>query len=356
MPGRPASIRDVARRAGVSVGTVSHVLNHPEVVRPNVRERVRRVIEELEYRPNAVARSLRERRTRTIGIVLSDITTPFAATVVRTVERCAAAADLFVVLADTEEDLTREEQTVKALYDKGIDGLILAPTAGDHGFLRRSVERGWPIIVINRAAEGVRLPTVHSDNHGGAAAATQHLLEHGHQRIGVVTRRTTYLSVRARLDGYTSALAAAGVPADPALVAGEDATIEGGITAVRLLLACTPAPTALISLSSVMSLGTVVGLREHGVRIGQDLGLIGFDDADWSAAVGPPMTSVSLRADRVGARATELLLGWITEQVPPAELDHTVETSLVLRQSCGCAPSANAAPEPGMPALAGRYA
>ncbi len=325
------------------MGTISNVLNHPEVVRAEVRERVWRVVEELDYRPNEVARSLRERRSRTIGIVLSDITTPFAATVLRTAQRRAASAHMFVVLADTEEDLPREERTVQTLYDKGIDGLILAPTAGDHTYLQRYLARGWPIVVINREAAGVRLPTVLPDNARGAASATQHLLRHGHQRIGVVTRRHAYSSVRARLDGHAGALAASGLLPDPDLIAGEDATVEGGITAVRRLLARTPAPTALISLSSAMSLGTVVGLREHGLRVGQDVGLIGFDDADWSAAVTPPMTSVSLRADRVGAQAMEILLAWIAGQLPSPEADHTVQTRLIVRQSCGCAPGHDAA-------------
>ncbi len=331
-------MRDVAERAGVSVGTVSHVLNRPEVVRPELREKVRRVIEELDYRPNAVAKSLRLKRTMTIALVLSDITMPFASAVARAVETLATPTGMSVLFADTDEDPAREEQAIRTFYDKGVDGLILAPTAGGHGFLARYLERHWPIVAINRRVEAIQLPTVLSDNAGGAAAATRHLMAHGHRRIGIVTRRDRLSSVRERLDGHTRALAEAGLRADPALVVEEAASLEGGVAAVRRLLACRPRPTALLSLSSAMSLGAIVGLREQGSRVPEDVALVGFDDAAWSVAVSPPLTSVALAAEEVGRRAARLLLGWIGEETQPKALEHPVETSLVLRQSCGCGP------------------
>ncbi len=337
--GRTGSkIRDVAKQAGVSVGTVSHVLNRPEIVRPDLRERVLRVIEELDYRPNAVAKSLRLRRTMTIALVLSDITTPFASAVARAVQDRAATTGMSVLFADTDEDPAREALAVRTFYDKGVDGLILAPTAGGHRFLEPYMAGGWPMVAINRRPEGVRLPAVLSDNTGGAAAATRHLLDHGHRRIGVVTRRDPLSSVQDRLEGYRRALLAAGTRPDPALVVEETASLEGGASAVSRLLAARPRPTAVVSLSSAMTLGTIVGLREHGVRVPEGMALVGFDDAIWSAAVSPPLTSVALAADTVGREAARLLLDWIGDETPPERIDHQVATSLVLRESCGCLP------------------
>jgi LacI family transcriptional regulator len=251
--GRTGSkIRDVAKQAGVSVGTVSHVLNRPEIVRPDLRERVLRVIEELDYRPNAVAKSLRLRRTMTIALVLSDITTPFASAVARAVQDRAATTGMSVLFADTDEDPAREALAVRTFYDKGVDGLILAPTAGGHRFLEPYMAGGWPMVAINRRPEGVRLPAVLSDNTGGAAAATRHLLDHGHRRIGVVTRRDPLSSVQDRLEGYRRALLAAGTRPDPALVVEETASLEGGASAVSSLLVklapvSTPTPRRVTS-------------------------------------------------------------------------------------------------------------
>jgi LacI family transcriptional regulator len=328
--------REVARRAGVSLGTVSHVLNRPQIVRPALRERVQKIIEECGYRPNAIARSLRQKRTKTIGLVLSDITTPFAARVARAVEDLAADGGMSVVFADTDERVEREQQAFHAFFDKGVDGVIVAPAPGDHRFLGSYLSRGWPVVAINRRVDGMAIPAVLPDNAGGSMLATRHLLGHEHRRIGLVAPRTSPSSVLERIEGHAHCLRAAGVRQDTLLLAAEDGSVQGGIAAVRRLLGLDVPPTALLSLSSVMTLGVLVALRESGVSVPGDVALIGFDEAAWSVAVSPPLTAVDLRADIVGRNATRLLLDWIEEKKPPRLLEYRVPTVLIERRSCGC--------------------
>jgi LacI family transcriptional regulator len=329
-------IRDIARRAGVSIGTVSNVLNRPAIVRPALRERVREVIQASGYRPNAVAKSLRERRTRTIGLALSDITTPFAGKVARVVEDLAAEADMSVLFADTDERVDREERALRTFFDKGVDGVIVAPAPGDHAFLDAYVARGWPVVAINRQIDNPAVPWVIPDNAGAAAIATQHMIEHGHRRIGVVAPRTRPSSVQERINGYRGSLRRAGIASDRALVVTEDGSVSGGAAAVHRLLRLASAPTAVLSFSSAMTLGIIAALRQSEATVPDDVALIGFDEAMWSVAVAPPLSSIDLRAGEVGERAARLLLDWIETRQRPRNMQHRIATVLLERESCGC--------------------
>lgn len=330
------SIREVAKHAGVSIGTVSHVLNRPEIVRPALRDRVLAVIEKSGFQPNAVARSLRQRRTMTIGLVLSDITTPFAGRVARTVEDLAAAADMSVVFADTDEAIDREERAIRTFFHKGVDGLIVAPARGAHGFLADYLARGWPVVAINRRIDDVAIPAVLPDNTDGAAMATQHALDHRHRRIAVVAPAARPSSVEERIKGYERCLRRAQIRQDKSLVIIEEASVQGGMRAASRLLDLAAPPTAVLSFSSMMTLGVIVGLRERGARIPDDVALIGFDEAPWAIATSPPLTTVDLAAEAVGTCAARLLFDWIKSKQPPREQEHRIPTALITRESCGC--------------------
>lgn len=334
------NIVDVARQAGVSVGTVSNVVNHPELVSEKMRLRVQQVIDQLSYRPNVLAKSLREQRTMTIGLVLSDITTPFASSLARTVEASASEVGMSVVFADTNENIARSEKSIDTFDKNAVEGIILAPSPGDHDFLQTYLARGWPIVAVNRRPANAVVPSVLTDHFGGAVAATDHLIEHGHQRIGVVSRSPEISSIQDRLRGYHEALERHGLAYDPNLVVFEQASLDGGVDAVGKLFAAVPRPTALLSFSTIMTLGCVMGLRQHKLRVPNDVAFIGFDDAVWGAAMSPAITSVALRAERVGEEATRLLLEWISSRQPPAQYEHTIATHLIVRESCGCPPLA----------------
>jgi DNA-binding LacI/PurR family transcriptional regulator len=347
--GRPMiNIREIARRAGVSLGTVSHVLNHPHIVREPLRRKVQEVIDQYGYRPNAVAKSLREKKTRTIGLVLSDITTAFAGKLARAIEDIATESNMSLAFADTDERIEREESAVNMFVDKGVDGLILAPAPGPHLFLRPYLARGLPMVAINRMIAHLDMPAVLPGNAEGAIEATRHLVSLGHRRIGIITPRIAPLSSRERLDGHRRALRAAGIPYGANLVIKEAWSEEGGATAVGKLLSLQERPTAILSFSSAMTLGAIVALRESGVVVPHDMALVGFDEAEWSKAVSPPLTTVDLRAREVGETAARLLLDWIDSRKPPVQNIWRVPTVLVRRASCGSAaaqPTGIAAPE-----------
>lgn len=333
---RSVSITDVARSAGVSVGTVSNVLNRPQRVNKAMRERVLEAIDELGFKPNTIAKSLRERRTMTLGLVLSDITTPFASMLARTVQAHAAAAGYSVVFTDNDESVEREERAVFNFFRNGVDGIILAPSPGDHSYLSELVDKPWPVIAVNRRTKGADVPSVLTDHLGGAVAATRHLIDHGHKSIAVVTRSPDISSISDRHKGYKQALREAGQELEPELVVEEEPTVEGGRRAAHRLLAGEVRVTAMMSFSTAMTLGCIIAFREAGVRVPQDMAFLGFDDARWSVAMQPPVTSVALRAECVGEEATERLLDWIATGQPPKEHEHVVDTHLIVRESCGC--------------------
>ena len=333
---KPVSIVDVARRAGVSVGTVSNVLNHPERVRPKTAKHVQAVIETLGFRPNVIAKSLRERRTMTIGLVLSDITTPFASELARAAEGEASAGQWSVVFVDTREDIVKERQAIRNLHQNSVEGVMLAPAPGDHTYLKPYLDLGWPIVAVNRRVEGVEAASVLTDHRGAATQATNHLLGHGHRHLGVVTRSPEISSVADRIAGYRDALTAAGISPSDDLIEYGGATVDGGRLACERLLALDPRPTAIMSFTSVMTLGCVSAFREHGVRVPQDVAFMGFDDAVWSPVMSPPISSVALRAEQVGSQAARLLLDWLATGEPPATPTRRIDVDLVLRASCGC--------------------
>lgn len=331
------SITDVAQLAGVSVGTVSNVLNRPERVNPQMRARVLEAIEQLGFQRNHVARSLRARRTMTLGLVLSDVTTPFASALARVVQSEAAAAGYTVVFADNAEDIEREQDAVLGLYRYAVDGIILAPSPGDQSYLGELIEKGWPVVAVNRRVQGASVPAVLTDHYGGAVQATEHLLGHGARRIGVVTRSPDISSISDRHAGYEDALSSAGIPFDPELVVEDEPTVEGGRRAALSLLKV-PAhkrPAAVMSFSTAMTLGCIIAFRELELTVPRDLRFLAFDDAVWSVAVEPPLTSVALRARHVGVEATHRLIEWIRSGTRPEE-ELVIPTNLIVRGSCGC--------------------
>lgn len=337
-PSKAPSISDVARAAGVSVGTVSNVLNRPERVNEAMRTRVLTAIDELGFQRNEVARNLRERRTRTLGLVLSDITTPFASALARTVQGAALEAGYSVVFADNAEDVEREQDAVLDLYRNGVDGILLAPSPGSQAYLVDLLDKGWPIIAVNRRTQDAPVPAVITDHRGGAIEATDHLIKHGARRIGVVTRSPDISSISDRHAGYEEALAAAGVAHDHRLVLEAEPTVDGGREAVHRLLEL-PAevrPQAIMSFSTAMTLGCMIAFRELGVKAPDEVRFLAFDDAPWSVAMEPPLTSVALRSEHVGIEATARLIEWVGSGTRSLADDLVIPTHLIVRASCGC--------------------
>ena len=302
-----ATIKDVAKKAGVSVATVSYVINGTRNVAPETAARVRAAMEELSYHPNAVAQSLRTRTTHVIGAVISDISNPFFATLIRGAEDCARENGYSLLICNTSEKLENELVYLQLLSRKRVDGMIIAPTGKNDGLIKDLIARGMQIVFIDRKVEGVAAPAVLSENEEGAYQATRYLIEQGHRKIGIVLGLPHVSTTTERLHGYERALAEAGIAADPSLIVYGHSQVEGARKASVTLLDRADRPSAVFATNNLMTIGLMMAIHDLELRCPQDVSVIGFDDFDWAAAFNPPLTTVAQDPYLIGERAVEIL-------------------------------------------------
>ena len=326
------TIRDVARDAGVSQATAARALGGYGYASPAVRGRVRESASRLGYTPNGVARALVSRATHTVGLVVGDIENPFFAAAARCLSDVLEAAGYTVLLANADERADREALAVEALRRRRVDGLAVVPAPGTR--LADVARDGAPLVQLDRYVRGLAADAVLVENAAGAAGAVAHLIGLGHRRIGIVSDTPRISSSSERLHGYRRALAAAGIPADERLVAIAGPTQADGHRAARDLLAGSDRPTALFTANNFMTVGALLAARELGLRIPDQLALVGFDDLDWTALVDPPLTAVSQPVGELGRVAGERLLARIRGDSRPARRLR-LPTTLVVRGSCG---------------------
>lgn len=324
--------RDVARRASVSIATVSRVLNHVGNVSPEVQDKVLRAAADLDYQPSRAAQRLRARRSQVIGLVISDIQNPFFTSVVRGIEDYAQLHGYSVVLCNSDEDAQKEQLYLNVLRAEGVAGVILTPTFESTTHLQMLIENNIPVVALDRLVREFEVDSVFTDNLQGARDAVAHLISQGHRRIGFIGLPLTISPGIERHEGYLAALAAQGIPIAPALITIGDAKLEGGYACARQLLTVTPRPTALFAANNLMTLGALTALRERGLRVPTECSLIGFDDMPWSPLLDPPLTCVAQPAYELGTRAAELLIR--RSNAPSAPIQHAqLAPRLVLRES-----------------------
>lgn len=326
----------VARQAGVSTATVSHVINKTHYVTDETRDKVLRAIQELNFRPNLVARNLRRQSSDVIGLIISDVTNAFFTSVIRGVEDVAHQNHYTVVLCNTDEDPEKERYYVEVMLQRQVVGLIMAPTTGNHEYLQDLMNRGLRVVLLDRKAAGLDAPAVVLDNQRAAYEATAHLIELGHRRIGVVAGLAGLTTTQGRVAGYRQALAAAGIPEDPELIVTGDSRLEGGGRAVSRLMEQPKRPTAVFVTNGLMTIGVMRALHEQGLNVPQDVALVGFDDFPWADAFHPRLTTVAQPTYELGAEAARLLL----DPAAPAD-DVVLPPRLIVRESCGAGAAAN---------------
>ncbi len=329
------TIKDVAQRAGVSPTTVSYVLTGSRFVRPATRARILRVIEELNYQPDYVARSLRAKRTLTVGMIVSDIANPFYADIVRGVEDVLSERHYSLILCNTDEAPERERTALQLLVGKKIDGLIIVATGANIEALAAASQAGLPIILVDRRLPGDWLDTVLVDDRQGAETAVRHLLALGHRRIGAIIGRTGISTTDSRRLGYEAALLARDVPIDPDLIRNGQSTVDGGAAAARALLDLRPRPTAIFTANNLMTLGLFMALKECGLRCPEDVAVAGFDDMIWLSAFAPGVTTIAQPNLNLGKRAAELLMDRLTGCAPESPRIEVLPARLVVRESSG---------------------
>lgn len=334
------TIADVAAEAGVSIATVSKVINGRYGVAPATLQRVQSVIDQLGYESSLVARSLRSRRTNVIGILVADIE-PFSAELLKGAGAAIRARDYELIVysgsGHGKDNSGWERRYVSRLGGTLTDGLILVtPTVVD-------VSDAVPIVAVDPHAGPSTLPSVHADNLTGAITATEHLISLGHRRIGFLAGRPDLESARQRERGYRDALAAAGLALDPELIRVGDYELEMSEEPARQLLTLDDRPTAVFAANDLSAIQTLHVARSLGLAVPDDLSVIGFDNIPESALMAPPLTTIDQSIQEMGRRAVELLIGLIEGDLErPGQI--TLPTRLVVRQSSGPAPTVPTVP------------
>lgn len=325
-----ATMRDVGTAAGVSTATVSRVLNRSGVVAPELSQRVQQAISDLGYRPNLVARGLRNQTTSVLALVFADIENPFFASVCRGVEDIARRFGYSVLVCNADEDEEKEAEYVNVLTSQSVAGVIIAP-ASDHTNVQPLLDRNVAIVALDR-----RLPylsdSVHSDSRAGARSATRHLLDAGARRVGCITGPRGVTTAEERLAGYREALVAARIAPEAELEGFGNYREDGGYRATRTMLELPDPPDALFVANNGMLVGALRACVEAGLRIPDDVSLVGFDDLPWADFVQPPITTVRQPTYEIGSAAARLLVERIGGLAsPPREI--VFQPELVIRGS-----------------------
>jgi LacI family transcriptional regulator len=330
------TIKEVAKRAGVSIGTVSNVITGTAPVSAPKRERILAAIRDLNYHPNDVARSLKLRRTKMLGMVVSDITNPFFSQLVRGAEEAALKHGYLLLTFNTDDQVEREKQVLAVLRSRRVDGILLvvAPSEGKPAHIAETLALGTPLVCLDRVPPGIEVDSVSVNNTAGARNCIRHLLAMGHRRIAILTGSLRLQTARQRLRGYEEALREAGIPVDPKLIYEGDFRAESGYSLGQALLAKTNRPSALFISNALMAIGVLKAVGELGLQCPRDIAIATFDDLPLAEILRTPLTAVAQPAHQIGYKGAELLVRKIEaadKQSEPVAL--RLPTELKIRES-----------------------
>ncbi|GIF45962.1 LacI family transcriptional regulator [Asanoa ferruginea] len=330
-----ASIKEVAQRAGVSLGTVSNVLNRPDIVSPQTRKRVQDAIEELGFVRNDSARQLRAGRSRTVAIVVLDVSNPFFTDVVRGAEAIVEGAGGMVVVCNSGGDSAREHRHLDVLEEQRVQGILVTPVSdGKQPRLDRMAKRGIPVVLVDRGAGLANQCSVAVDDVLGGRIAAQHLAERGHKRIAFVGGPTSLRQVADRLAGAQAALAEHGL-SGPLAVETPMLSVSAGRQAADEIVALplSRRPTAIFCANDLVALGVLQALTAHGLRVPDDVALVGYDDIEFAAGAAVPLSSVRQPREQLGRTAAQLLLEESTDADHHEHRHVVFQPELAVRQS-----------------------
>lgn len=329
-------IEDVANRAGVSKATVSRVLNGRfEEMSEETRARVERVIQELQYSPNALARGLKVKRTCLLGIVVTDLSNRFVIGVIEGAEKVCRSRGYNLLIANTAGSGKTELEVLEVLRSRQVDGLIVNPTGSNNEAFAQFIKQRHPIVFLDRKGDGpADLVTV--DNFRGAYAAVDHLVAMGHRRIGIILLSPVEISPRSeRLAGYKAVLEHNGIPLDPDLITVVPYERGAARNGTERLLSLKDPPTAIFSTNGVIHLEVLSAIRSRELQVPKDVSVIGFDDADWTELIDSPLTVVAQPLNELGATAANLLLNRLSVPSAWKPTVTLLEPKLIVRKSCG---------------------
>jgi LacI family transcriptional regulator len=327
------TIREVAEQARVSVATVSHVINRTRFVDPETQERVHQAIKTLGYRPNLLARSLRRRETRTIGLLVPDNANPFFAEFARVIEDAGFAEGYSVILCNSDRSETKEETYIDVLLAKQVDGLIVISATDRTDLLQRVLDVGVPLVVVDRNLTGLSVSQVLVANEQGGQLAGQYLVGLGHQRVGCIGGPSDSNPSWGRVVGLTRALREAGIILPPEAIVPGDFRYTGGEAGMRALLERDLGLTAIFATNDLMAIGALVTLQRAGLKVPGDVSVIGFDNILQASTMIPALTTIEQPVNDLGQATVRLLFDQIMKRaIGPTSL--TIPTRLVERESC----------------------
>jgi LacI family transcriptional regulator len=303
-----ATVADVAKRAGVSISTAARVLSGTGYAADETRQLVLDAARELGYVPNQIARSLRTRRTRTIGLLIGDVENSFYSVIARHVEAVAKHAGYHVVLCNSDDDPRIEREYLRLLEGMNVAAVIVTPTAKNRRHLDRLMEKGIVIVQVDRRVDGLDADAILVDNEAGAASAVAHLIEAGHTRIGIVTGELDVHTASQRLAGYHRALRDAGIPIHEPLIRSASFHREHAIEDATALIRAKPTPTAIFAANNILAEATLIALAQQGLRVPRDVSVAAFDDVQWMSMVEPPVTTVRQPIADMARSAAELAI------------------------------------------------
>ncbi|MEC0227579.1 LacI family DNA-binding transcriptional regulator [Paenibacillus alba] len=310
----PATIKDVAKAADVSVATVSRVLHNLTGYSDKTKQKVMQAVEELGYQPNAIARGLVNKRTQTIGVLFPHVSSSFSSDILHGIEEIAQEKGFSVIVCNTAEEGKRTMKYLQVLREKQVDGIVFTSEVLKDEYFQAIKEMRVPVILVNTMSQKHMIPYVKVDDHQAAYHATDYLIQKGHREIAMISGSPKdRIAGLPRLDGYRQALADNGIEYIESQVANGDFNLEGGTEAMKKLLAEAPPFTALFAASDEMAIGAMNVALERGIKIPDDLSIIGYDDLKFARMVYPPLTTIHQPLTMMGRMASEKLIALIEE-------------------------------------------
>lgn len=330
------TIYDIAEKAGVSIATVSRVINNSPGVKEETRERVMHVIKQMNYSPNVMAAALTNKKTYTLGLLIPDIANPFFAELARGVEDRANYYGYNVIICNTDNKPHKEIEYLRLLMRKRTDGLVFAAAEAGHSSITRLTRKGFPLVLLARELEGADLDTVLVDNVEAGYLATKHLVELGHHQIGIATETVNIKASQDRHHGYLMALSEEGILPVNEYQIFNVGSIRAGQEAAKKLLNLPNPPTAVVAFNDLVAIGIMEGAREMGLKIPRDISVVGFDDTIIASITNPPLTTIAQPIYQMGSCAVDRLVGLIKGESVGSKRT-VLETRLVVRRSTSTA-------------------
>ena len=327
------TIKDIAKRAGVSVATVSHVINKTRFVSNVLQERVKKAIEDLDYHPNVMAGSLRSRKTKVIGLIVPDNSNPLFAALSKSIEQVSSSSDYNVMLCNSSYNFENELNCIEVIRSKRVDGLIIIPTTTNSNHINQLIESKLPVVVLHHIVPGCKADSVVVNNFKGTYESTIHLIDSGHKHVGYIDRPVSLPHSLERLNGYRKALEERKIKQDDMVLKCDSFGYINGSEAMERLLEKRPDITALLAFNDIIAIGAIRTINDHGLKVPDDISVVGFDDIELCSFITPRLTTVHFPKYKMAKAAVGLILKKIKNPEIKKPIKKILPLNLVIRES-----------------------